>query len=390
MGRFFPPLPIHPFCRVCLWCGLIGLLSVRPSETFAQRYQVLPGPNEPRRPRVVPRKEEPSPASNTIVSVEIIAGQGVGYHAQMWGPVFEHLGISAQIRRGRADEKPEIQQGKLGGFRQVKVIGQLDRQGRIVLPDRVFTRDQATKLGEYLKELKTFGGQGNPAGQPLWGLDAEQFGEFYKAFSEKVTKPAKDKPLTEAIKDLEIPEEYPINMSRAAKDRLASEFPNEPASRQSLEGFSRGTAFAMLLNDYGLGFRPVRTAAGKIEIGIEPLKDSSRVWPVGWEPKESRQKTAPALFTLIPIDLEDVPLVDVLNAVSTKSKVPVRYDHYRIEANDLEMSKMKVSYPPRQTSFSLLLRGITNPNLLAYDLKIDELGQPFIWITTLKLGKLGR
>jgi len=93
---------------------------------------------------------------------------------------------------------------------------------------------------------------------------------------------------------------------------------------------------------------------------------------------------------LVPIDLEDVALLDVLNAVSVKSKIPIRYDHYRIEANGLEMDKMRVNYPPRQTSFSLLLGRITNPHLLAHDLKIDELGQPFLWIRPLRLGKLGR
>jgi hypothetical protein len=146
----------------------------------------------------------------------------------------------------------------------------------------------------------------------------------------------------------------------------------------------------MLLNEYGLGFKPVRTPSGAIEIAVEPLQKTTEVWPVGWQLKDTRQKTAPALFTLVPIDLENVALMDVMNAVSVKSKIPVRYDHYRIEAHNLDLSKMMVNYPPRQTSFSLVLRGITNPNLLEYDLKIDELGQPFIWITTLKLGKLGR
>ncbi|MCA9070553.1 MAG: hypothetical protein KDA84_16595, partial [Planctomycetaceae bacterium] len=164
----------------------------------------------------------------------------------------------------------------------------------------------------------------------------------------------------------------------------------QPKFRQSLEGFSRGTAFAMLLNDYGLGFQPTRTPKGDIEISVVPIQETTKVWPVGWELKDSRQKTAPGLFTLVPIDLDDIALMDVLNAVSVKSKIPIRYDHWRIQANKLNIETMRVSYPPRQTSFSLLLRGVTNRNLLAYDLKIDELGQPFAWIKPLQLGKLGR
>ncbi len=387
MRQFSRNLENPRFLRLCA-LGLCVVFGA--SDAFAQRYQVLPGPNQPKKPKPIPAKSETSD-SKTLISVELVAGkEGVGYQAQMWRPIFEKMGVDVQIRTGNINDKPEIKEDKVGAFRRVTVIGELDRQGRILFADRIFTREQSANLAKYLEDLKTFGHQGNPAGQPLWGLNAEQFSEFYKSFSEKVEKPAKDQTLTEAMQDLAIPEEYPVRMSREANEWLESEFPNEPVFRQSLDSFSRGTALAMLLNDYGLGFKPVRTPAGQIEIAIEPLQKTTQVWPVGWQLKDSRQKTAPALFTLVPIDLENVALTDVLNAVSVKSKLPVRYDHYRIEAHNLDMSKMMVNYRPRQTSYSLLLRGITNPNLLEYDLKIDELGQPFIWISTLKLGKLGR
>lgn len=369
---------------------VLAALIVGSGEVRAQRYQVLPGPNEPRKPRAIPPRKESSD-SKTVISVELVAGaEGVGYQAQLWRPVFEQLSVDVQIRTGNVNDKPEIKEDNIAGIRRVKVIGALDRQGRIVLPDRTFTRSQSENLGKYLDDLKKFGQQGNPAGQPLWGLNAEQFGEFYKAFSEKVDKPAKELTLKKAMEELSLPEKYPVRMTKKAEEWLETEFPGEPEFRQSLEGFSRGTAFAMLLNDYGLGFRPARTPSGDIEITIEPIRETTKIWPVGWQLKDSRQKTAPGLFQLVPIDLEDVALMDVLNAVTVKSKVPVRYDHYRIEANGLNLDNIRVNYPPRQTSFSLLLRGITNPNLLAYDLKIDELGQPFIWIRPLRLGKLGK
>ena len=92
----------------------------------------------------------------------------------------------------------------------------------------------------------------------------------------------------------------------------------------------------------------------------------------------------------MPVDLDNLPILDVLTAISAKTKIPIRFDHYRIEAHRIDLEKTRVNYPPRKTSWSLLLRGVTNPNRLSYDLKIDELGQPFVWITTLKFGNLGR
>ncbi|MCA9068298.1 MAG: hypothetical protein KDA84_05215, partial [Planctomycetaceae bacterium] len=212
-----------------LFCGLVGL----PGEVFAQRYQVLPGPNQPRRTRPLPKRTEPTTSSKTIVSVELVAGkEGVGYQAQLWRPVFEQMGVDFRIRTGNATDKPEIKEDNVGTFRRVTVIGKLDRGGQIVLPDRTFSRSQSANLSKYLGDLKEFGQQGNPTGQPLWGLNGDQFAAFYKAFSEKIDKSAKDKSLTDAMKDLDLPEEYPVRMSKEADDWLASEFPRQPKFRQ--------------------------------------------------------------------------------------------------------------------------------------------------------------
>ncbi len=379
------------FCGVLLAGCVLG--GARP--VLAQRYKVLPGPNDPRRAtnRLKQRLAEQSQSkqSNTVLSVELVGGMdGVGFQAQMWRPIFEQMGVDVRIRTGNLSEKPEIKEDKVGTFRRVTVIGRLDRQGRIVLPDKVFSQDQTANLSKYLEDLKKFGKQGNPAGQPLWGLNQEQFAEIYKAFSEKIDKPIKDQSLEKAIDRLDIPANYPVRMTQDASDWLKSEFPNRGPFPQSLEGFSRGTALAMLLNEYGLGFRPVRTPAGKLEISVVPLQKTTEVWPVGWQLRNSRQQTAPSLFEFVPVDLDNLPIVDVLTAISAKTKIPIRYDHYRIEANGIDLVKTRVNYPPRKTSWSLLLRGVTNPNRLSHDLKIDELGQPFVWITTLKFGKLGK
>jgi hypothetical protein len=145
-----------------------------------------------------------------------------------------------------------------------------------------------------------------------------------------------------------------------------------------------------VLNDYGLGFRPLRTPEGTIELAVESLEQTTDVWPVGWELKDSRQKTAPKLFEFVPVELNDVKLTDVLHGISVRSEVPVYIDHYRIEARGIDLDKIVVSYPLRRASWSQLLRGITAPNRLINDLGIDEQGQPFVWITTLEPGRRER
>src|SRR5690349_17386917 len=127
---------LAPGYRRCLWGMLLVLLASRGS-VFAQRYQVLPGPNQLKKPKPLPAKSETSD-SKTVVSVELVAGkEGVGYQAQMWRPLFEEMGVDVQIRTGNVNDKPEIKEESANGFRRVTVIGELDRQGRIVLSDRI-------------------------------------------------------------------------------------------------------------------------------------------------------------------------------------------------------------------------------------------------------------
>jgi len=164
---------------------------------------------------------------------------------------------------------------------------------------------------------------------------------------------------------------------------MKSRFSVTPKVRQSTRGITRGTALAMLLNEYGLGFRPLRTPQGKIDLTLEPLSKTSDVWPIGWNFKESRIKTVPGLFKFVPVELDEVPLSDVLRAIEIRTKIPIRVDSYRIRGSGIDMAKIHVTYPRRKTTWSQLIRGVTTSHKLARRYRIDERGHPFIWITTL-------
>lgn len=328
------------------------------------------------------------PAKTTILTVELVTGKdGAAQSAQEWAQAFERLGLSIRIRSQLADEKPEIKDKQLGFTRMVTVVGKLERNGRIVFPERSFSLSESAKLKEYLDELKTYGAQGKPDGKPLWGLSEAQFAGLYSALAVKVQNDVEDLPLTEALGKLGLPAKYPLRMTTASNDWLRSEFPELPPVRHRVTGMTCGTALSIVLNGYGLGCRPLRTPAGTMELVIDPLKVTKDAWPIGWDLKQTNQKTAPKLFEFIPADLEDAKLADVLNAVAVKTGIPVQVDHYRIEAKGIDINELAVTYPPRKTTWSLLLKGVTNPHKLTRRLRIDELGQPFLWVTVLDPGR---
>ncbi|HUG92617.1 MAG TPA: hypothetical protein VML55_17385 [Planctomycetaceae bacterium] len=368
------------------------LIAAMAGTAFAQSYTVRPfrGGRLPAAPPAAAGEERREPSSEVTVELIFDARFGAGLHAQEWSQTFQQLGVPVRIRRAVAGDEPDVKETTLGTQRRVTVVGRLDRSGDLIFPERRYSRNQAGKLSDWLKELQTYGAQGAPAGQPVWGLDKVQFEALYSALSRTVESELEGLPLEQATVRIGLPATYPLRFTAKAGDWLAREYPGDPQFRQSLKGFSTGTALAIVLGDYGLGFRPQRQPDGSIELTVDPLKDAADVWPVGWEPKDSRQKTFPALYELVPVELDDVKLLDVLGAVSIKTDVPVRFDHYRIEASGIKLDEIVVRYPSRKTSWSLLLRGVTNPHQLTRELKIDERGTPFVWITTLKIGRLGR
>lgn len=327
---------------------------------------------------------------DTQVKVELLIGKGeAGLKAQQWGQVFERLEVPVRIRRSILDEQPEIKERMYGRLRQVTVIGLLARDGTLVFPEHTFRQSEIARLREWLRELQTYGAQGAPDGKPLWGLSKSQFGELYDALSGKLEQEVEGRTLNEALATFDLPKQYPLRFSTSAQERLRDRFPQKlPPVHKRLQGVGKGTALALLLNDYGLGFRPLRTPDGSLELTVESLEETEDVWPVGWKFKQSRAKTAPKLFELIPVHFEDVKLLDVFDAVSAKTGIPIYLDRYRIDAKGIDLESIRVSYPPRQASWSLLLHGITNPHKLARRFRIDEQGRPFVWITTLEPGRI--
>lgn len=314
---------------------------------------------------------------------------GTAVNAQLWGRIFQELGVSVRVQRPPLDRKPEIREQRFGTIRRVTVVGRLTQQGAILFTDRAFTMNQREKLAEWIRELKTYGAQGAPEGQPVFGLSKTQFDQLYQTLSEPLMADVEGQRLTDVLAAVNLSPKFPLRLTVATQEWL-KEQPADRSVRQSLSGVSKGAALAVILKGYGLGFRPLRTPSGSIELAVDPLTKAEERWPIGWPLVESRQKTAPDLFKLVPINIQDLPLKDVLEAVSVAADVPILVDYRSIEANGIDISQLNVSYPPKKTSWSQFLRSITTPNRLTRQLVIDEGGRPLIWITSMKLSPLKR
>ncbi len=378
----------------------LGFLSVflvcEATSAWGQLYTVKPyrgrkpQPSKTTTPPITVRTKADQSAQ-TVVTIELLMeAPGTSYEAQRWASGLGQLGYSPTVRTRRSVDEPGVTERNSRGIRTVSVVAALDRRGRVVLPDGAFTLDNLGKFRDYLDELKKFGQQGDPKGQPLWGLSKNQFGTVFGMLSQEADEDVKDLPLETAIKKLNLPDTLPVQISNSAQAWLRLQGKDKTTVRQSVAGFSQGTALAIMLREQNLGFRPRRTPDGSLELVVETINADAKLWPVGWDPKDAPIETAPVLFKLLPVNLQDVSLLDLLATIEAKTNIPMRLDLSAIERQRIDLDEIRVDHPSRTTSWSLLIRRITAKSGLVRDLKIDERGRPFMWITPMKHGPVGQ
>lgn len=403
----------------------LAVISTGPVSLVAQDYILRPGPRgfdsrlnrygATERPAAAPTNVDRADSSQTNVKIELlIAPDGPRLEAQQWSKTLADVGYPARIRSPLLNDTIEITETTRGPLRFVTIIGALDRRGNLVFPNRAFSPDQAAELKEWLDDLKKFGAQGSPDGQPMWGLTRPQFEQLYSNLSRPVTADVKGATLQEALAKLDLPRQHPLSWNVAAKRLLDEPRLATKTVSRGVEGLTTGTALAFVLNEYKLGFRPERTPGGSIQLGIEPLPatalpgddDVQALWPVGWDIKEeptwergrkpvrdqdaeppTRVKLAPSLFAMTEIGMRNVPLSTALATLEEKTAIPVLVDAPGLEVLRLDADTAKVNLPTRRTSWSLALRSMTFPHRLQSEIRRDEAGNPLIWVTPMSIGR---
>ncbi len=322
------------------------------------------------------------PLKTTVEFELVIPGSlGVDTRSRDWAKLLQEQGASVRIRQPQFDDELGVTEKVRGTLRWVKVIATLDGMGKIVLPDQTFSRSDSQRLKEWIDELKLYGAQGSPEGKPLWGLSEEQFKTLFTAMSEPIPESSYGETVDVAIEQMHLPTSYSVRYHSTAAAHLASLKSVAPV-RQRLAGLSRGTSLAIMLADYGLGFRPLRTPTKEIEFVIQPLSDISDPWPVGWEMDKGmrRGEIAPTLFKMVPVKFDDIPVQAVLDEIAVVTKVPVVVNHYLVEQKGIDLAETTLSYPSKKAAWISVLNSAAARNRMKQELRIDEQSQPFVLI----------
>jgi len=356
--------------------------SKPPNPPRPERVFPAPKPDAPPESRLGPKTTGTVDPTSTTLHIDLLMNDATeALQSQTWGRVFDALGHRVRVRTGGVDDEPAIEETRRGPLRTVQLTGRLDRRGTLTFPGRTFKTGDERALKEWLEELQAYGAQGSPAGQPRWGLNTEQFQGLFKSLAEDVSTDFQGQPLIDAARSLGFGIDIPLRIHDSVASKWNATDPPLVVT-QDVRALSRGAALALLLNDAGLCFRPLRTPSGAIDLVLLNRAETPDPWPIGWAPRPDVQRSdyAPALFAFGPIGFLDRPVTEVLLEARDQTGCAIVIDHPGITKKEVDLSKKTFGLPQKKTAWVLVLQSALAGTGLVPHIRVDEAGRGFILI----------
>lgn len=327
--------------------------------------------------------DEPAPSRRTL-DVEVLIQSQPSYriNAQEWGRVFQQLGYSVKFREPRGGEGPRIEDQDRDELLSTRVVAAMSADGSIRIGNQKFDTETTQPLILALEEIRKHGAKGPPDSSPTWGLTDEQFKDVIQLLAAPVENSVELQSSVLALESIGLPGNMKMKFTDDAREQALGKKPESALETIELKGFTKGSAIAIVLAQYGLGFRPRYIAPGRFDIEIDCGNESSNMWPVGWKPEQSFSEILPAYFRAIPLDVEDVTIAALVGAISEKIGLPHFSSASRLNANELDITTLKYTRKNDRISPARLLTAIGDKMHLGFDVRVDEAGKMFLWVTT--------
>ena len=324
------------------------------------------------------------PAKDRYLQIEILIPPGPTSQLQArdWAAVFQQIGQSPTFRQGRAGETTTLEDFELRGEMGVKVIGLLERDGTIAFRGRKFGQKDDAALVSWFEKLARHGAKGPPSEHPTWGLDEQQYEDVLRRLRKPVDAVADLSNPMKAIASLNVQSDFEIKFTVAAAERaydapqaIGGELPN-------VQQFSRGTALAIALSQYGLGFRPIVNPAGGYFLQVDVGTELDNLYPIGWKDKAPITTLVPGISKTITVELEDEPLDGLMKIIAQRLELPLVYAGHDLISAGRDVSRIKYSRRRDRISPFRLMSIMGSAQKLGMSVRTDESGRVFLWVTT--------
>jgi len=315
--------------------------------------------------------------SEVPVAIEVITkGDHSLLAPQQWNRILGESGFRrTTIRSGRPSDEFGIKNIGSKQHPSYLVTALLSGDTLILSPQARFTQRDVKPIADWLAELRDNGFDTVTETEVMFGMSAEQLETIEKGAAAFVTISTLDKNRSEIVASLANNLRHPVVFTGQAKQRLAK----KSAVRDELRGLSTGTALAAILHPAGLVLVPQRKR-GRIQWTIAESRRQKEVWPIGWKSQQSPEKTLPALYQSVQTQVVSLPIQTALDQVAQKTETPLLFDRSSISSDQIDLKTM-VKMQAQRASYKTILTQLLNQVGLNDEVRVDENGKPFLWIS---------
>jgi hypothetical protein len=322
------------------------------------------------------------PAAKARVSLELVTEKDIPITGtQQWYRVFADLGVgSLRIRPAVGKEETGIEQRGNKAAPVYDVVGIIKADNTLYLPGGKFTVNDGARLKKWLADLADQGVEGVAQPRQAFGLTRSQLTDVDGELKRPLPFATKDVPAAKAVEQLAQGLQHKLQIDADAAKSLA-----DSTVEEDLQGVSAGTALAVILRPAGLVFSPQRPSGGTLQYQVSKPQAGHESWPIGWKADQPDSKVLPDMFTkFINVEIDQTPVTDAVAALQDRLKVPVLWDHNALALHGIDPAKIEVKLPAKKLTYSLILQRVLSQAKLKKEIRVDESGKPFIWITTIK------
>jgi hypothetical protein len=315
------------------------------------------------------------------VKLELFADQRASVTSQQtWLRELAAAGVSDVRIRAGSPERVGIEVLGSEDNPTYLVTGVITTGDELILPGRRFRVTEAPQLARWLNTLAEKGlKEKKEEPQGAFGLRAEQFEKAQKDLAQPVGFSTRGTDRAEAVRKIGEQLAGPLRIEGRSLESAGDE-----KVAEELSGVSCGTALACLLRPAGLGLVPRARGRDDVEYRVVASKQGVDVWPVGWPSEKPLPQLLPAMYESFNANIQDVPVTTVLEAIGKRLKLPFLLDHNALARHGIEPDKKKVNSPQSRTTSNQLLRKVLSQAGLKSEVRLDEAGKPFLWVTTIK------
>ena len=299
---------------------------------------------------------------------------------QEWGRALSKAGVhDVRILHTTTKPKPKIETQVVGGQKFYTVRGTIDGSGQVVVPGATFQMGDAKQLGDWLDEVGKKGPPDQREPVDKYGLTLNMTKKVGVDLGTPITFETKGSSVADVIRRLNRQTRYPILATKTMMERLKT-----VKVSKELKGVAVGTVLVYLVDPFGLGLYPGEDKNGQMQyLVVKQGTQKVEPWPIGWKPKE-RRKAVPKLFEKKNINVDRIPIEEVLQEIAKRVEVPYLIDEAALTREKIDMGKELVSFPDKHTDYDRALGTMLGKARLKYRLLLDDAGKPFLWVTTLR------